>query len=136
MSIQEIPELDGAGLRKFGLMTGGLLLSIFGFGLPVLLGFSFPLWPWIVATPLTFVAVIAPKYLDSFYFGWMKISLIIGGFINKIILSIVFFILMTPIGLILRARGWDPMHNKFDSEQESYRVAYDNRKSNSFEKPF
>ena len=44
-----IPELDHAGLRRFGLTTGALIAGIFGLLLPWLFDARYPAWPWLAA---------------------------------------------------------------------------------------
>lgn len=132
----EIPELDKKGLRDFGLITGGLFAGIFGLLLPFMVGYTFPLWPWAVCGVLVLWAFIAPMSLNPVYRVWTRIGMAIGAVVVRVVLGAVFFLVFTPIGLIMRARGHDPMARNFDADAESYRVAIDLNKSNSFDRPF
>ena len=49
MISSDIPELDRAGLRKFGLTTGAIVALLFGLFLPWLFDFGLPRWPWMLA---------------------------------------------------------------------------------------
>jgi hypothetical protein len=51
--IQNIPELDKAGLRRFGLTTGIIVAVLFGIVLPWVFNLGWPTWPWMVRSPRT-----------------------------------------------------------------------------------
>lgn len=129
----EIP--DKKGLREFGLITGGLFIIFFGLLLPWLFGFAFPLWPWILASVLAGLALLIPNSLKLIYYGWMSIALIIGWINTRIILAIVFYLLITPMGSIMRLFGKNAMKRK-PSKLESYRKLTPSRSSKQVEFPF
>ena len=109
-------------LRKFGLMVGGILL---------LLGF-FLLWRgrhatiqislWAISGSLIVFGAIAPKVLRPVYVAWMKFALILGWVNSRILLSLIFFLLFTPIGLIMRLFGRDALNRGMSGESDSYWV--------------
>jgi len=74
-----------------------------------------PLWPlhapniWWLAGAVAWVAValICPRLLAPLYKGWMKFGHVLGWINARIILGIVFFLLVTPIGLVMRLFGKD-----------------------------
>lgn len=132
----EIPELDKKGLRDFGLITGALFALIFGLLLPWKFEWSWPVWPWALLAILAFMAFVSPAALNPVYRIWMRFGLIMGSIISRIILGLVFFLVVTPIGLIMRATGRDPMNRQLDPEMASYREAISENKSHSFDKPF
>jgi hypothetical protein len=63
----KIPELDRKGLREFGLMTGAVVVVIFGLFFPWLLELNWPVWPWIIAAPLWSLALVYPLWLRRVY---------------------------------------------------------------------
>ena len=136
MMFNEIPELDKKGLRDFGLITGGLFAVIFGLLLPYLFGSSLPWWPWLVCVVLVIWALIAPQSLNPVYRLWMRVGLLIGSVVSRVILGLVFFLVVTPIGLMMRAIGKDPMNRRLDDSATSYRELISEVKSNDYEKPF
>jgi len=129
----EIP--DKKGLREFGLVTGGLLAVLFGLFLPWLFGFSYPLWPWIVAGVLWGLALVIPNSLKRVYQGWMSFALVIGWVNTRLILAIVFYLIITPMGSIMRLFGKNPVKNK-PSQLESYRNITHSRSPKHMEHPF
>ena len=56
--------------------------------------------------------------------------------LNSIILAIVFFGVITPMGLFMRMLGKDPLRRKIDEQAKSYRVVSKARPKNHMERPF
>lgn len=132
----EIPELDKKGLRDFGLITGGLFVAIFGLALPWKFGWEWPIWPWVVCGVLVVWALAAPMGLNPVYRIWMRFGLLIGSVMSRVILAAVFFLVVTPVGILMRATGKDPMNRELDASLETYREPISANKSNNFDKPF
>lgn len=132
----EIPTLDRKGLREFGLITGALFAGIFGLLLPWKFEWQWPIWPWLLFAALAAAALIAPMSLRPVYNAWMRFGLVIGSIMSRIILGIVFFLVVTPLGVLMRATGKDPMHRSFNRSAASYRDPIGENRSNSFDKPF
>jgi len=124
----EIPELDRAGLRKFGLTTGAIVAGLFGLLLPLLFWLfgskplHVPLWPWILAGALALLAVAFPEALRPIYKGWMKFGAVLGFINTRIILGLAFFVIVLPIGLLMRLSGHDPMRRSKKGTEPTYRV--------------
>jgi hypothetical protein len=131
-----IPELDRSGLRHFGLMTGAIVVAIFGFLFPWLLDRSWPVWPWIIASPLWALALVYPAWLKPIYRGWMRFGLLASRVTTPIILGIVFYLVITPISFLLRLGARDPMRRTFESDTSSYRVSSHKLATDRLEKPF
>jgi hypothetical protein len=112
---------DKQGLREFGLITGGLFVGLFGLLFPWLFGFDWPLWPWIVAGVLSGLALLIPNGLRPIYYGWMTMALILGWINTRLLLGIVFFLIITPMGFIMRLFGHNPMIKK-PCQSDSYRL--------------
>jgi len=134
----EIPELDSKGLRQFGLILGGILIVLFGFLLPWSREWDgFPNYLWIMAGTLVVAwALIAPGSMRGLYRGWMRISMMIGNVMNRVILAIVYFIVITPMGVVMRLMDKDPMRRKLDKSVASYRVLSKVRHRNHVERPY
>ena len=123
-------------LQEFGLLTGGIIAGLFGLILPLIQGHSLPIIPWIIAITLVGLAIILPKSLDPVYQVWMKIGLYVGWLESRIVLSIVFFIILTPMALIMKLFNRDTMARKFDFQVETYRISSKIHPSSSMEKPY
>ena len=131
-----IPALDIAGLRRFGLTTGGIVAVLFGLVLPYIIGLDFPRWPWIVAATLILWALVFPSSLKHFYINWMRLGLLLNRIVSPIVLGIVFFLVVTPMGLIMRMAGRNPMGKVVRSEGDTYRIISKVRDANHLEKPY
>ena len=124
-------------LRDFGLITGLILVILFGLILPWLRNHALPSWPWILATVLWVLALIAPLILKPVYRIWMKIGEVLGWINTRIILGLVFYLLVTPMGLMMRFLAKkDPMERQLDAAQMSYRLPSLARNRLSMEKPY
>ena len=54
--------------------------------------------------------------------GWMTLVFPIGWVVSHVILIIVYYLVVTPIGLLLRLFGHEPMKRRFDRNASSYWV--------------
>ena len=133
--MQGIPELDRKGLREFALVTSGVVVGLFGLLLPWLFNLGWPSWPWILAAVLSTLGFIAPMALQPVYKLWMRFGLILSKITTPIIMGLVFFLVITPTGLIRRLLSGDPMTRSFD-DGESYRVPSKKAPAKNMERPF
>lgn len=128
---------DEKQLREFGLLSGTILVGLWGLLLPWLRGYSLPIWPWIVSAILCFLALLIPAMLGPVYQIWMKIGSILGWINTRLILGIIFYSLIMPIGLVKRqVFQQDPLFRKLDVDQETYRIFSTVKPKESLEKPF
>ena len=127
---------DAKELRSFGFITGGLTPVFFGLLLPWLFEHDFPKWPWIVGGVLIVWALVLPMSLKPVYRIWMTIGLCLGWVNTRIILSIMFYLIILPTGVIMRLFGKDPMARSMIREQKSYRVTSTVPDKNHVERPY
>lgn len=78
------------------------------------------MWSLAVSFCFFLIAFTFPKLLTFFYKVWVKLGEFIGGIVSKIILLILFFVLFTPIALVLKIFRADLLHKKLDSKSTSY----------------
>jgi len=131
-----IPELDRKGLREFGLVTGGIVAVLFGLFFPWLLDRPIPRWPWVIFGVLTIMGLAAPMALKPVYRTWMKFGLLMSKVMTPLIMSIAFFLTVTPLAVLMRLMGKDYMARKLDSSARSYRVPSKATPPKRLEKPF
>ncbi|HUM03281.1 MAG TPA: SxtJ family membrane protein [Thermoanaerobaculia bacterium] len=98
--------------RKFGVVVGGFL---------VVLGLLLLFWRHrttagaVMAVPgavLLLLAAVAPGALAAPHRGWLKFSHLLGRVNGFLFLSIVFFLILTPLGLLLRAFGRNELRRR------------------------
>lgn len=129
-------QISGKDLRVFGFTIGSITALLFGLALPFIFDRTIPLWPWIIGGLFIIAGGLFPKSLRYIHNIWMKIGSILGWINTRIILGLIFFLVMTPIGLILSMTARDAMSRKIDHSQATYRILSVIRKKNHVERPF
>lgn len=122
-------------LRKFGLVTAAMLILFFDLLIPWIWSFAPPLWPVVAAAILVSMALAFPAALGPVYNVWMRFAEALGWVNTRIILSLIFFLIFFPFGLIMRLFN-DPMRRKFDAAADSYRIPSNPTKPENLERPF
>ena len=117
--INKIP-MDRRALRNFGLLAASVLLLAGGW----LWWKASDSWPWVAgaaALPAV-IGVAAPGILKPFYRGWMIFAVILGWVMTRVILTGVFYLVVTPIALLGRAFGEQFLQLKKSQGSASYWV--------------
>jgi len=120
MIIEEIKQIKATSknIINFGLLIGGITAVI---GIITLL-FRKPDFMYLI--PIGFIIMslgfIMPKLLKPVYFVWMAFSVILGFISTRIILAILYYFIITPIGLFFRITGKDLLNTKYDKKAVSY----------------
>ncbi len=130
-------DVTKTDLRKFGFIMGGMFALIFGGLLPWIFNAeSWPRWPFIVLVVFWALALILPESLRKVNEIWIKIGNVLGWINSRIILGVMFYLLIFPIGLLLKVFGKDAMNRKLESDTDSYRRISKQRDPKHLEKPF
>ena len=104
--------------RKFGFTVGGILFLL---GCLPLLKSHPPSLPVLaVGAALMFLALILPAALTPLNRLWMMLGDRLHQVVSPLVLGIVFFAVVTPIGLIRRMFNRDPLHLRFRPDLASY----------------
>jgi saxitoxin biosynthesis operon SxtJ-like protein len=108
-------------LRQFGLLVGAVFTVI---GLWPLIFRGEPLRLWAIGIGGLLIACggILPQVLWPIHKGWMWVGHILGWINTRILLGIVFYALVTPIGVVFRLIGRDTMRQAFAESNTTYRV--------------
>ena len=118
--LEEIKNIksEKSDLRMFGITIGVILLIIAGFlfwkekeSFQILLTFG-----------ITFciLGIAIPFILKPIYWIWMIFATILGWIMTRVILSLLFYFIITPIGLIPRFFGKQFLELRWDKSKESY----------------
>lgn len=104
--------------RGFGLVFAGFFTLMSG------LSWWRGHWSWHWALPLAavflVVALVYPRILNPLNKLWLKFGLLLYKVMNPLVLGLLFFATIAPIGFIMRALGKDFLREKIDREAKSY----------------
>ena len=132
----ETPPANTKDLRNFGLITGIIMVALFGLLLPWIRGGRFPTWPFVIGAILSVLAIAVPNALGPVHRIWMWVGGVLGWLNTRIVLGVVFLLVITPVALIMRVIGRDVLQRKFESGARSYKVPSVPHSSNKMEVPF
>jgi hypothetical protein len=109
-------------LLVFGL-TLPLMFGIIGYLVRAKLGAErASLVVWGAGGVVSALFALAPPLRKPLYKGWMHAVFPIGWTVSHVLLALLFYVVVTPVGLLRRAVGSDPMTRRFDREAKSYWV--------------
>ena len=74
--------------------------------------------------------IFRPQILKHFYIIWMKLADILSWIMTRVILTIVFFIVLTPLGIIVKLTGRDLLDLKIDKNANSYWIKVEKKEFN------
>jgi Saxitoxin biosynthesis operon protein SxtJ len=104
--------------RNFGLWFT-LIFAVVGLA-PLRSGQPMRTWALVVAGGFLILALAAPALLQPLNLAWAKVGLAIAKVMNPIVLGIIFFGVITPMGWLLRKAGKDLLQRKWQPEATSY----------------
>ncbi len=91
-----------------------------------------------LAIPLLVIDMIIPSVYRPLATVWLGLSTILGAIMSRVILTIIYFVLVTPIGLIRRAFGKDTL--KLKKWKQGEQTVFQSRdrlfESEEIEKPY
>ena len=109
--------------REFGLIVGAVFSVL---GLWWLYRGKFATLAYfltIVGSALILFGIVVPRVLVGPRKAWMKLAEGMAYVSSRVILALIFFLVLTPIGLIKRAMGWDPLHRR-GASRDSFWLPY------------
>lgn len=66
------------------------------------------------------IGLVRPQSLRWFFVGWIVAVYPIGWCVSFVLLTALFYLVVTPIGLIMACCGYDPMHRRWDRQADTY----------------
>ena len=92
---------------------------------PLLNGAPVRLWAVGIAFVFATVALLMPSLLQPLNRLWFRFGMLLHKIVNPLVMGLLFFITVTPIALVFRLIGKDPLNRKPDPNCESYWIERD-----------
>ncbi|HCW91015.1 MAG TPA: hypothetical protein DHU56_13335 [Marinobacter sp.] len=134
MTMKLSEKVSGTELRKFGIGLAVILPLLFYAILPWLFGLPRVSWPLLAGAGVLLVALLFPLGLWPVYRALMWIAVPLGRINSVLLLSLVYFLMVVPMGLVMRMLGKDPIPKRFDASASTYRR--ESSEPTSLEVPF
>ena len=76
----------------------------------------------LVIGALTSIALglVRPDWMRRVFVAWMWAAFPIGWAISHLLLVVIYYLVITPIGLVMRAAGYDPLARRIDRQATTY----------------
>lgn len=104
--------------RSFGLVFAGAF-TVVGL-LPLVHAAPVRLWALALAALFLAVALIRPHLLHPLNRAWFYLGALLQKVVSPVVLSLLFFVVVTPLALLMRFLGKDPLRRRFDPGAVSY----------------
>ena len=113
--------------RNFGLVFFFVFLIVSL--LPLLKEEPFRIWSIVIAIIFLILGLMNSKLLTPLNKLWFKFGLFLGSIVSPIVMGIVFFLVITPTGLVMKIMGKDLLNKKKDNDKKSYWINRSKTKS-------
>ncbi|HEX8458772.1 MAG TPA: SxtJ family membrane protein [Pyrinomonadaceae bacterium] len=113
--------------REFGLLVGGVLIALGGWWM---YRGRYPVLSVVLASTGALLVLLGARYPKSLVVPnrlWMGLAEALGFLMTRVILAVVFFLIVTPVGLARRLMGGDPLGRRA-GRTESYWKPYTERR--------
>lgn len=111
-------EVRSSSDRAFGLVFAVLFALIALW--PLWRGMAPRWWSLGLAAAFLGAALLAPRALAPLNRLWFRLGLLLHAVVNPVVMALVFFTTVTPIALIMRAMGKDPLRLRRDQDARTY----------------
>ena len=75
---------------------------------------------WAAAAVISIVGFFSPRFMRLVYVGMMTLTFPIGWVVSSILLLLVYYLVLTPVGVVMRIAGRDPMLRRLDRDATTY----------------
>ena len=112
--------------KSFGIVffTFFLIVAVY----PLYFGENFRIWSFIISLIFLILGLINSRILTPLNLLWFKFGILLGKIVSPIVMGLVFFLVVTPTGLIMRALKKDLLNLK-KKDSKSYWINRNNSKS-------
>ncbi len=117
-SYERREEIKGSSNRSCGIVFA-FVFAVIGL-LPLAFGGSGRVWALTLGGLFLLVALAVPAILAPLNRAWLRFGLLLHRIVSPLVLGIMFFLVVTPTGLLMRALGKDLLRLRFDKQSSSY----------------
>ena len=78
------------------------------------------IWTVIISLVFLILGLMNSKLLTPLNKLWFKFGMILGAIVVPVVMGVVFFLVVTPIGLVMKIMGRDLLNKKYDKKMETY----------------
>ena len=120
---QREQEIEGSSNRSFGWVftVFFLILAL----LPLLKSEGPRVWALAASAAVAAVTLIRPSLLTVPNRLWMKFGLLLGRIVSPVVIGILYYLVITPFGIVMRLAGKDPLRLRREPEAQSYWIKRD-----------
>jgi len=126
---------DARELRRFGWLVGGIF-AVIGLWPLLFRGESPRVWLLVPGTILLLAGGVMPTALAPAYRAWMWLADVLGWINTRVILGVVFFVVFTPVGLVMRLLRHDPLRRRYEPLASTYRLTRSARRGDHMRRQF
>ena len=119
-------EIKIGSNRSFGIVFFAVFFIISTY--PLINGDGIRLWSLIISIVFLFLGLINSKILNPLNKMWFKFGIFLGKIVSPLVMGIIFFLVVTPIGLLMRLLNKDLLNIKFN-DNTSYWIEKTDPKS-------
>jgi hypothetical protein len=136
MALKEKKRPSTRELRRFGFLLGAIVAAVFGGLRPWVKHRPVPVWPFAAAGVLWILALVAPRGLALLHRVLSEVGEAVTKLLSYAALALIFYVIITPFGLLMRMFGWDPLALQRDPKAPSYRVRSERGNVGRLDQPF
>ena len=111
-------EITAGSERGFGIVFS-IVFAVIGVW-PLISGDTPRVWSLSIAAALLSVALIRPRWLSLLNRLWFLFGLMLHGIVTPLVMATLFFLVVTPTGMVMRLLGKDPLHRRFEPNAKTY----------------
>jgi hypothetical protein len=117
-SYERQEEVHGSSNRSFGIVFA-VVFAVIGLW-PLVFGGTARLWSLLAGAAFLVAALAMPLVLAPLNRLWLRFGLLLHRIVSPLTLGIMFYLVITPMGLVMRALGKDLLRLKFDRAASTY----------------
>ena len=118
INMQEKSKIKISSNRSFGIVFFIVFLIVAIW--PLMHGDQIRSWSAVISLIFLILGVLNSKLLHPLNLLWFKLGILLGSIVAPIAMGIVFFLVITPIGIFMKMLGKDLLQKKYDVKKKTY----------------